>query len=103
MDFKVSITCKDCGCTFELRGTHISAADSLNCPNCFHKFPQDVFENLKIGIVHLSHVPNKVSLDEGYSWINEGFELAVKEISDDIDSLLYSLKQPTSTEENVKD
>lgn len=62
MDFKLKIKCEDCGCTFELRSTQFKLRDTLECPNCGNMLPDDVFQNLKTGIIALNNVPDHTEI-----------------------------------------
>lgn len=77
MDFKVTIKCNRCSCSFELQGSHIKECQKLECPNCRQQVPKEIFEKLKAGIVNLEEVPDSISKD---GWgLDDGFEFAVKE------------------------
>ena len=57
MDFKISIKCMTCRCSFELRPGVFKIRDTLECPNCGQAFPQEFYEKIKTGVIALGEVP----------------------------------------------
>ena len=75
MDFKISINCGKCDCTFELRPVHFKSRDVLECPNCGQSFPNDAFEKIKTGLDILNAVPETM----GGDCFSHDFTVKVKE------------------------
>lgn len=79
MDFKIDIWCNKCKCHFEFRPDNFKSRTTVECPNCGQLFPEDVYANLKTGIIALGSVP-EATYDENpfASSKDEGFKLKVK-------------------------
>lgn len=78
MDFKIEIKCGKCNCRFELRHQNFKQRDSMECPNCGQPFPQDHYQNLKIGVVSLGNIPELLP-ENADPFLDWQFKLAVKE------------------------
>ena len=57
MDFKISVYCQRCECSFELRPKEFKECADMECPNCGQAFPSDVYAKLKTGVIALGNVP----------------------------------------------
>lgn len=60
MDFKITIRCEKCSCSFELRPSAFVDKDNLHCVNCGRMLNQEVFSHLKTGVIELAEVPDVV-------------------------------------------
>ena len=79
MDFKISINCLRCGCSFELRPTEdANTSEHIFCPNCGQNVPTDIARHLKNGMRELSLVPFSYAPDDECALFN-GFSFSLKE------------------------
>lgn len=75
MDFKIELLCSNCRCKHELRPEKFKSRNSLECPNCGQVLPNEIYEDLKIGVTALGRVPSGV-------WDSDAlFQLSVKSYS----------------------
>lgn len=79
MDFKVSISCLRCACSFELRPINdMYVSEDIACPNCNQKVPNDIAYHLRNGIRELSMVPIEWTAEDE-SAFDSGFSFSLKE------------------------
>ena len=78
MDFKILVSCEKCNCSFELRPEFLKDRPSAECPNCGLAFPDDVYEQLKVGVAALGSVPECVQKDAGAADKERLFTVRVK-------------------------
>lgn len=78
MDFKIKIKCKKCLCSFELRPVDFKQREFEECPNCGQRLPDDVYQNLKTGVITLGSVPETIPEDSDFFSTNKQFELTVQ-------------------------
>lgn len=86
MDFKLTIKCQDCRCSFELRPYKFKARDSMRCPNCDSQIPDDVFQNIKTGIESMGEIPVAEPLD----MYKPPFTVSIEKFSDVSDMFINS-------------
>lgn len=63
MDFKISIECKKCLCSFELRPQDFKDRPSMECPNCGQAFPSEPYQRIKTGVCALGAVEECICED----------------------------------------
>lgn len=78
MDFKVSILCKDCDCSFELTKTSTVQTEPIACPNCFQPISPSDCKALRQSISSLVDFPSffqGLTLSDGQ--VRNGYKITV--------------------------
>lgn len=78
MDFKITLKCEACRCSFELRPKKFKRREEMFCPNCGAQMPDDMLQHINSGIENLG----EISTPDPFNFQKPQFSASIGTFSD---------------------